>query len=192
LINFPPNPAIDEVFDVPGGGSYIWDGIVWKAMGFGSGGGGGGTPGGPTTADQVTLSPLVFASDNVQDGMHVAETDIASLTASKVAKTGDTMNGPLSVQTGGAGSSRLEGGGSGGRSGFISFHNTDGSRQGYVGWGASNRINIFAEGSWNYQFNRQVFNASGSPWADEGYVMDRIAEIRSELMDRITQLENMG
>lgn len=31
-IDFPPNPAIGDIFDVPGAGIYQWDGIVWTRL----------------------------------------------------------------------------------------------------------------------------------------------------------------
>jgi hypothetical protein len=111
--------------------------------------------------------------------------------------TSITMSNRLSttdhvVVTGATGGSvRLDGsGGAAGRSGFVGFHTPDGVRRGYVGYATNNRIELQAEGSYVYHFNKWPTFPGAAIIATEEYVKERVAEVRTELTARIAQLES--
>jgi hypothetical protein len=113
----------------------------------------------------------------------------------RVGKTGDIMTGSLTVRGGTGGAVSLEhSGGAANRTGWAGFISPiNNYRAGFIGWGldtvGNRRLQIFAEGEWIYQFNKVPFFGTVLA-ADQDFVKSKVAEVRTELMARIAQLES--
>lgn len=77
--------------------------------------------------------------------------NIVATDSTKVAKTGDTMTGNLTVAPAGMGTTTVNQGNAA-NPGYVEFRTSDTTRRGYIGWGSSSNLTLTTENGWGQSF----------------------------------------
>lgn len=89
---------------------------------------------------------------------------VAGVTAATIRSGESIWITPISVGFGGVGLAQLSYGNAT-NPGYAAFFTADGTRRGYVGWqGSANKLQIFAESGWGWEFNTTPTVSGNSIW----------------------------